>query len=56
MNFEERIARLIDPDAWATADISREWGLVPERYERKSRIAARRVIEGLGLKGEDCGD
>ena len=37
LDLEERIARLIDPNVWATADISREWGLVPERYERKSR-------------------
>ena len=49
MDLEERIARAIDPTAWATADISREWGLVPERYEQKSRAAARRVINALGL-------
>ena len=52
MDLTERIARLIDPNAWATADISREWGLVPERYEQKSRAAARRVIDGLHLRTE----
>ncbi len=50
MDFEERIARLIDPTAWAKADTCREVGWPDERYERKSRAAARRVIDGLHLK------
>ena len=50
MNLEERIARLIDPTAWAKADTCREVGWPDERYERKSRAAARRVIDGLHLK------
>lgn len=49
MDLEERIARLINPEAWAEADICRRWGQVPERYERKSLEAARRVIDGLHL-------
>ena len=48
MDFEERIARLIDPEAWTVAGISREWVL--QYYERKSLAAARRVIDGLHLK------
>ena len=53
MDVEERIARLIDPEAWECADLARKWGLPVERcerYEQKSRAAARRVIDGLGLK------
>ena len=53
MNLEERIARLIDPEAWECADLARKWGLPVERcerYEQKSRTAARRVIDGLHLK------
>lgn len=52
MNLEERIARLIDQEAWECADLARKWGLPVERcerYEQKSRAAARRVIDGIGL-------
>lgn len=49
MNLEERIARLIDPTAWIKADTCREVGWPDERYEQKSRAAARRVIDGLNL-------
>ena len=49
MDLEERIARLIDPTAWIKADTCREVGWPDERYERKSRTAARRVIDGLHL-------
>ena len=49
MNLEERIARLIDPTAWAKADNCREVGWPDERYEQKSRSAARRIIDGLNL-------
>ena len=52
MDLEERIARLIDPEAWECADLARKWGLPVERcerYEQKSRTAARRVIDGLNL-------
>lgn len=49
MDLEERIARLIDPDMWQVADLVREWSLPYEGYERKSRAAARRVIDGLHL-------
>ena len=52
MDLTERIARLIDPEAWECADLARKWGLPVERcerYEQKSRAAARRVIDGLGL-------
>ena len=41
MDLEERIARLIDQEAWECADISRKWGLPVEHYERESRAAAR---------------
>lgn len=49
MNLEERIARLIDPTAWIKADTCREVGWPDERYEQKSRAAARRVIDGFHL-------
>lgn len=49
MDLEERIARLIDPTAWIKADTCREVGWPDESYERKSRAAARRVIDGLHL-------
>lgn len=49
MDLTERIARLIDPDAWECADITHKWGLPAERYERESRSAAQRVINALGL-------
>ena len=49
MNLEERLARLIDPEAWIKADACREVGWPDERYERKSRAGARRVIDGLHL-------
>ena len=49
MDLEERIARLIDPTAWIKADTCREVGWPDERYEQKSRAAARRVIVGLNL-------
>lgn len=49
MDLEERIARLIDPEAWECADLARKWGLPVERYEQKSCAAARRVIDGLHL-------
>lgn len=55
MDLEERIARLIDPEAWECADLARKWGLPVERcerYEQKSRAAARRVIDGLHLRTE----
>ena len=48
-DLEERIARLIDPTAWIKADTCREVGWPDESYERKSRAAARRVIDGLNL-------
>ena len=49
LDLEERIARLIDPTAWIKADTCREVGWPDERYERKSRTAAQRVIDGLHL-------
>ena len=52
MDLEERIARLIDPEAWECADLARKWGFPVERcerYEQKSRSAARRIIDGLNL-------
>ena len=52
MDLEERIARLIDPTAWIKADTCREVGWPDERYEQKSRAAARRVIDGLHLDGD----
>lgn len=52
MELEERIARLINPTAWIKADTCREVGWPDERYERKSRAAARRVIDGLHLRTE----
>ena len=54
MDLEERIARLIDPDAWRRMDQCREehpdfdeW--LPSRFTVESREAARRVIDGLNL-------
>ena len=49
MDLTEKIARLIDPTAWIKADTCREVGWPDERYEQKSRAAARRVINGLNL-------
>ena len=49
MDLTEKIARLIDPTAWIKADTCREVGWPDERYEQKSRAAARRVIDGLHL-------
>lgn len=60
MNLEERIARLIDPRPWnpetawwifATHQQTHE-ELVAEAQEQ-TRVAARRVIDGLGLREED---
>lgn len=49
MELTERIARLIDPTAWVKADTCREVGWPDECYERRSRAAARRVIDGLDI-------
>ena len=54
MNLEERIARLIDPDAWRLLDQHREEypdpdERPPSRFTIESRDAARRVIDGLHL-------
>ena len=52
IDLVERIARLIDPEAWECADLARKWGLPVERcerYEQKSRADSRRVIDGLHL-------
>ena len=55
MNLEERIARLIDPEAWWLLDQHREEHPDPDerppsRFTIESRDAARRVIDELHLK------
>lgn len=50
MDLEERIARLIDPDAWWYADKIRD--MLPDYAAymvSDSKTAARRVIDGLNL-------
>ena len=54
MTLEERIARLIDPEAWRLLDQHREEypdpdERPPSRFTIESRDAARRVIDGLNL-------
>lgn len=50
MDLEERIARLIDPEAWETVARGRAIGLPSAQvFVNDSLIAARRVIDGLGL-------
>lgn len=56
MNLEERIARLIDPEAWRLLDQHREahhdpYERPPSRFTIESRDAASRVIDGLNLDG-----
>ena len=55
MNLEERIARLIDPEAWWLLDQHLEEHPDPDerppsRFTIESRDAARRVIDELHLK------
>ena len=51
MDLTERIARLIDPEAWETVDYLRviELPLIAQEMTKSSLIAARRVIDGLHL-------
>lgn len=49
MDLEERIARLIDPGEWATADyyLAHELPESAAYLTEESMAAARRVIDGL---------
>ena len=54
MDLEERIARMIDPDAWRLLDQHRKEHpdpdeRTPSRFTIDSLIAAQRVIDGLHL-------
>jgi hypothetical protein len=50
MDLNERIARLIDPDAWETVARGEAIGLPSAQvFVNDSLIAARRVIDGLHL-------
>jgi hypothetical protein len=66
MDFEEHIARLIEPDAWNIADYLQfiELPITARKTTESSLIVARRVIAGLVEDGwippsilivEDCG-
>ena len=55
MDLQEKIARLIDPEAWWLLDQHREEHSDPDerppsRFTIESRDAARRVIDALHLK------
>ena len=50
MNLEERIARLIDPEAWETVARGEAIGLPSAQvFVNDSRKTARRVIDGLDI-------
>ena len=53
MDLEERIARLIDPEAWETVARGEAIGLPSAQvFVNNSLTAARRVIDGLHLRTE----
>ena len=50
MDLTEKIARLVNPEAWETVERGEALGLPSAQvFVNDSRIAARRVIDGLHL-------